>query len=393
MNERRQIALKGMSWGHPRGYDPLVAAATVWRAERGVDIAWDRRSLQDFEAFPVETLARRYDLMVIDHPHIGEAVATGSLLALDSPERAPACAELRAASVGPSYASYNWGARQWALPIDAAAQVQAFRHDLLAAPPQTWRDVMSLARAGLVDCPMRSPHSLMSLYTLAANLGAACSPDREDFFDAEAGAEAVEQLRELVRLLDPACFDKDPIEVLETMSGADSRIAVSPLIYGYVSYARPGFRGRALKFADIASATGSGPVGSALGGAGIAVSAYCPDPIAASEFAFWIASGPIQRTLYAEAGGQPAHAEAWGDARVNVEAGGFYHDTRETLDKAWLRPRHLGYLGFQHAASDRLNQAFRANESGAHVIAALNQLFRSNVSARVRDVHNDRGSR
>ena len=42
------IGLKGMTWSHPRGYDPIVATSAVWKQKTGVDIAWDKRSLQDF---------------------------------------------------------------------------------------------------------------------------------------------------------------------------------------------------------------------------------------------------------------------------------------------------------------------------------------------------------
>ena len=61
-----------MTWDHPRGFDPLVACARLWRERTGVDVLWERRSLQDFESFPVQTLAQQYDLIVIDHPHVGQ---------------------------------------------------------------------------------------------------------------------------------------------------------------------------------------------------------------------------------------------------------------------------------------------------------------------------------
>jgi multiple sugar transport system substrate-binding protein len=102
---RLGIALRGMTWSHPRGYDPLVACAEVWRETTGVAIAWDKRSLQDFEAYPVEDLARRYDLIVIDHPHVGQITREGCLTPFDDPARAPARKALERASVGPSYAS------------------------------------------------------------------------------------------------------------------------------------------------------------------------------------------------------------------------------------------------------------------------------------------------
>ena len=80
-----------------------------------------------------------------------------------------------AASVGPSFRSYTYAGRQWALPIDAAAQVQAWRPDLMARPAKTWDEVMALAGEGKVQLPLRNPHSLMVFYTLAANLGTPCA--------------------------------------------------------------------------------------------------------------------------------------------------------------------------------------------------------------------------
>src|ERR1700691_4155025 len=75
--------LRGMTWDHPRGYDPLVACSAVWEGRTGVSIEWDRRSLQDFESFPVAELAARYDLIVIDHPHVGQITREQCLVPLD----------------------------------------------------------------------------------------------------------------------------------------------------------------------------------------------------------------------------------------------------------------------------------------------------------------------
>ena len=139
--------LKGMTWSHPRGYDPMVACSTLWREKTGVAIAWEKRSLQDFESFPVEELAKAYDLIVIDHPHVGQITAEGCLAPLDMPGRETECEALARGSVGQSYPSYTWPDqtgqdRQWAFPIDAACQVQAWRPDLLAAAPASWGEVL-----------------------------------------------------------------------------------------------------------------------------------------------------------------------------------------------------------------------------------------------------------
>lgn len=368
--------LHGMTWDHPRGYDPLVACADIWAERTGVAVTWDRRSLQDFESYPVEELARRYDLIVIDHPHVGQITREDCLLPLDRPEQAAALAALARESVGPSGESYRWNGRLWALPIDAATQIQAWRPDRIAAPARTWDDVMALARSGHVLCPMRPPHSLMVLYTLAGNLGAPCATtDSRVLIAPDVGAAVYDRILALVSQIDPDCFHMDPIATYERMAQAESDVACVPLIYGYVNYGHAGFRAARIAFADIPALGSLGPVGSALGGTGIAVSRYCAAPDAAMAFAFWVASADVQRGPYVGAGGQPGNAAAWNDAAVDAAAGGFYSATRATLAGAWVRPRHDGYMAFQDAAANRLNAGLRAGEAGAAVIADLNDAY------------------
>ncbi|TCQ06051.1 carbohydrate ABC transporter substrate-binding protein (CUT1 family) [Rhizobium sp. PP-F2F-G36] len=371
-----RTTLKGMTWNHPRGYDPMVACSRLWEEQTGVTVTWDKRSLQDFETYPVEELARAYDLIVIDHPHVGQITRENCLAPLDVPEKAAEAEALRAGSVGASFPSYHWQGRQWGLPIDAATQVQAFRPDLLSAPPQLWEDMLALAREGRVLLPLRPPHSLMSFYTLAANLGTPCAVEGDELIAPEAGAAAFEALRELAALVPSMCFEMDPIAVFEAMADTGSTYAVTPLIYGYVSYAMVGFREKPIHFCDIPSAGKSGPVGSALGGTGIAVSAFSASPREAIDFAYWIASGDVQKGLYAASGGQPGHAAAWEDGTVNAATADFYRATRATLEAAWVRPRHDGYMPFQQAASDRINRGLLGKRPPAEVVADLNRLFR-----------------
>lgn len=374
--------LKGMTWSHPRGYDPMVACSADWLKKTGVTVEWDKRSLQDFESFPVEELARQYDLIVIDHPHVGQITAEGCLAPLDVPGREIAFAALAAGTVGLSFPSYNWQGRQWAFPIDAATQVLAWRPDLIDAAPTRWAEVLELAREGRVLLPLRPPHSLMSFFTLTGNLGHPCSVTGEEpFADPETGASALEMIRELAPLIDPACLTMDPIAVFDRMSAADSPIAVTPLIYGYVSYALAGFRDRRISFTDIATIGERGPVGSALGGTGIAVSAFSTEPDAAVDFAYWIASGPVQADRYWRTGGQPGHAAGWEDDGANAATLDFYRGTRATLEGAWLRPRHNGYMPFQEEASHIINDAVTGSIAVKAAIARLNEQFRQSLEA------------
>ena len=265
-------------------------------------------------------------------------------------------------------------------PIDAATQVAAWRPDLIEAPPKMWSDVLPLARAGAALCPMRPPHSLMILYTLTGNVGRPCVVEGPDLVDAGAGAEAYERMRELTAFVDPRCFRApDPIQVFEAMAAPESRTACARLIYGYVSYSYEGFRPRRILFADIPPLGRDGPVGSALDGTGIAVSALSKQIEAASNFAYWVAGGEAQAGPYAASGGQPAHAAAWEADVNNASVGDFYRATRGTLDGAWLRPRHDGYMTFQGAASSLLNEALQAGTGEKETIARINALYRASL--------------
>ena len=104
------------------------------------------RSLQAFADRPISEMAQTYDLMVIDHPHVGEVAKQGNLLPLDRLRDG----EMAAGSVGLSHPSYIFAGRQWSLAIDTATPVACLRPDLLDHAPRLWSQVLELARAGRV---------------------------------------------------------------------------------------------------------------------------------------------------------------------------------------------------------------------------------------------------
>ena len=85
------VHLRGMTWDHSRGFDPMLATSTRFGEMRpGVEITWEKRSLQAFADRPIGEMAAAYDLMVIDHPHVGEARGLGLMCALEIvKDRAP----------------------------------------------------------------------------------------------------------------------------------------------------------------------------------------------------------------------------------------------------------------------------------------------------------------
>jgi len=196
------VKLKGMTWSHPRGYDPMVACSALWREKTGVEISWEKRSLQDFESFPVDELAAAYDLIVIDHPHVGQITRENCLLSLDDAEFQTDIAAIAAGTVGRSYTSYNWQGRQWAFPIDAATQVQAYRPDRLSGPITDLEEIISLAADGKAILPMRPPHSLMTFYTLAAHLGFPCRVEGPELITRENGEVVLDWMARLIARMD-----------------------------------------------------------------------------------------------------------------------------------------------------------------------------------------------
>src|SRR4051794_23454897 len=77
------MELRGITWEHPRGYNCMVAAAAAYAQVTGVEVKWEHRSLQAFADAPLDRLVASYDLLVIDHPHVPGAVASGLLAPLD----------------------------------------------------------------------------------------------------------------------------------------------------------------------------------------------------------------------------------------------------------------------------------------------------------------------
>ena len=158
----------GLTWDHPRGYRALEAAAA---ADAAMDLRWERQSLEGFEAHPIADLAQRYDLIVLDHPHLGDAVAAQCLVPLESLFTAEEIAAWAATSVGQSFTSYCYAGKYWALPLDAATQVAAFRPDLLRGepPPVTWEAVIALAQRRPICLSLAGPHAALTFMSVCAS--------------------------------------------------------------------------------------------------------------------------------------------------------------------------------------------------------------------------------
>jgi multiple sugar transport system substrate-binding protein len=359
---------EGLTWDHPRGYVALAAAAEKAAAEGRPVVAWSKQPLEGFESHPIAELAARYDLLVLDHPHIGEAVDADCLVPLETLFTAEDIAGWREQTVGPALRSYEWDGKHYALPLDVATQVMAYRPDLVADAPKTFDEVVRLAEKARVAVSVSGPHAICSFFSVCISLGE--EPGGDGLVSDAVAGEALSILGRLSKTAPRGTETLNPIRLLETMATGDA-IALVPLIYGYVNYARPAPGRHRVAFADAPVARRGGRHGSVLGGTGIAVTKRARPDAALLDHLRWLMSKDTQTGFIPEHEGQPSARAAWRSDKVNRAAGDFYRDTLATVEEAWVRPRHNHYIAFQTAGSAILRETILG---GAPVPTTLGKL-------------------
>ncbi|MCG8481179.1 MAG: extracellular solute-binding protein [Spirochaetales bacterium] len=359
-----------IAWDDPRCTDPLKAAARIWRGGRGIDV--HTRPLTAFNDQPLDELVKSCDVMVIDHPHVPQAVRHGAILPLNSLLHEHSLAALKADSLGACYESYCINGRPYATAADAACQVSAHRPHVLAsynvAPPRTWEEVWILAEnhPGSVALPLYPSDAISCLMSLSAGQNAA--PDGGDtmFPDKASALRAVELLRRVSALVDETCWKYTPPMLFAAVNRSET-IAYIPLTFGYarMTHATEGN----WRF-------GSPPVGtgSVLGGAGMAVSAASPRPEAAAEFIAWYAQAEVQ-TFLTMHGAQPASRLVWHTPLVNDAVGYFFSDTYRTIRSAYTRPLVPWWPGVQEKSGHILVEGLRSGEGAEAIIERMEACY------------------
>ena len=375
--------LRGITWGHSRGFTPLVAAAQRYsETHPGVSIIWEKRSLQQFADYPIERLTEEYDLLIIDHPWVGAAAALGSVLPLDRHLPASYLADQAANSVGYSHHSYHYDGHQWALAIDAATPVASFRADLLRRAgirlPETWDEVLAIARMKKLAVPAIPIDLLMNFYMFCIAAGNQPFQNEDYVIDRPTGKAALETMRELYSEIDARFFHANPIAVAECMTATDD-YWYCPFAYGYSNYSREGYAAHRLTYADLVDFHGGGPLRSTMGGTGLAVSSQCPHPVEALAFAEWIVSPRMQSTFYVEHGGQPGHRLAWEDAAANRLTNNYFYTVFPAMERSYMRPRYDGYLRFQDHAGDPIRESLMGHRAAATTLDAIDHLYRESL--------------
>jgi multiple sugar transport system substrate-binding protein len=364
------VRFVGLTWDHPRGFNALAAAARLI-APPGL-LGWKKQPLEGFESDPIGDLAARFDLIVLDHPHIGEAVALGCLRALDEVFSAEELSEWKAATVGAAMASYEWQGSQWALPLDFATQVAARRADLAPDLPDTWEDVLRLSMRAPVALSLAGPHAGMCFFSLALSFGKEAGGDQ--LVDDATGIAALDILARLRARVPTGSESLNPIGLLETMA-TSNEIAYVPLVYGYVNYATPADHRRQVTFGD-APLGPSGRRGSVLGGTGIGLTKRASPTPELLDHVRWLMSEEAQLRFIPQHDGQPSARRAWRDDAVNRRRRHFYRNTLATAEQAWLRPRYDGYIRFQTETGALIRDGLADGVSSRTILTNLRKAWR-----------------
>ena len=380
------ITLKGITWDHARGYDPLIAASELYFKEKGIQVEWQKRSLTNFGDQSLEELSKQFDLIIMDHPHVGVAEASQCLLPLNDLVDSNILNAMKSSSAGPSFESYNYHNKQWALPIDAAMQCASYRADLMQneSLPTSWEEVFDLAKTlatkklyiGMALCPT---DCLCSFLSLTAQMGSPIQENKEalsnetlkneSLVEPSIGLKALTMLRSMRDAFHPKALDWNPIALYDYMS-QENDIAYSPLAFCYTNYSRTGFRKNILNYHTAPEINNA-----VLGGAGIAITSSCSNVHEAANYAAWICSDDVQSNIYVNAQGQPGNKIAWENKQANALTNNFFASTMPSLTNAYVRPRYQGWPKFQTFLGETIHAYLLHDTAPALVLEKLQAAY------------------
>ncbi|MET9274313.1 extracellular solute-binding protein [Kribbella sp. NPDC003557] len=330
------VALRGLTWDHPRGYRPLEVFS-----HPDVVVEWDRQPLSGFESTPLVELADRYDLLVIDHPGLGAAIEAGAVLPVEDVFAPDDLALWESRAVPPTWSSYQLEGHGWALPLDAATQTCVYRADRLPTPPKSWSDVLQLSEP-VVLC-VAGPHAGLMLLGLAGDRAG------ETLLDRQRAVAALELLRAVWRRSDQTAAGLDPIGVHELLVAGEADCC--PLVYSYAYYGQTLSWSAAPRLFDA-----DGPGNGTLGGTGLAVTPRAYSKVlAVTKYVRGLLDVKTQVEL-AAVGGQSATAAVWESPDVDQAWNGHYSATLETVRASYVRPRFDGWIGFQDELAERVRE-------------------------------------
>lgn len=379
----KKITLKGIAWDHPRGYQPLRATSETFKQlHPEVDILWDIRSLKEFGDMPIEDLIEVYDLITIDHPYMGQANANNLLLPLDKLIPRHSLEKLKEESVGPSYQSYYYNGNLYAIAVDAAALVAAYREDLILKLglniPKTRAELLAFYKkipsSHMVAWPLCATDLWCTFLTLCAQDGGR-DFIKDKTIENRLGIQVLDELKIHLEYLHHESINWNPIQILNRMA-EENEILYSPFLFGYTNYSRSGYSKNLVKFGN-SPINPNNEVSTIMGGVGLAISVHCEHQEVAAAYVNYVAKAETQKGIYTKNGGQPGNLVAWQSDVNNTLCNDFFVNTMETMEKAYVRPQHMGWNKFQEQGADLLHNGLVQDIPSENIMKKLNELYQS----------------
>jgi len=361
------VQIRGFGWDHPRCMSPLLASATDFKQQHPeVEIIWNSRSLYDFGEGSLDDLLADYDLIIFDHPYIGDIANHKWFINLAEKLSNEEISRFEKDSLGPSWQSYQNNSGIWGLPIDAAAQVASYRPDLMEQVghlvPESISDVLKLARQARkqnmwIALPLVPCDAICTFLTLTANMGNAVAHDGSSFPDHAECKHVLETMKELTQVIHPESLKWNPIECYNHMSVHDD-VCYVPYAFGYTNYSRNNSL-KMIKYCDIPGMESDSCSGAVIGGAAIGISARTKHPELSIEYAKFLCNSGYQGAKYYVNGGQPASLSAWQNKTNDANSHEFFSGTISTMENAYLRPTFSGFVQYFRDAGIQINSYLR----------------------------------
>lgn len=375
-----EIKLCGVTFDHPRATKSVIQSAEIYKKiHPQIKINWTSHPLEAFETLSIQKLAEDFDLIVFDHPFIGEVIKHNLLYSLNELLDQNQINKLEAEVVGNSLFSYMANGNLWALPIDGASQMSAYlksEAEKFKFANSSIENLLSAsadkAFARKVAFPLVPTHASCTFLTLATTLH---GQNRSGlfYFEDEIFKKSLEILKNLAKTFNPISFELNPIQLLDLMSKGEE-IQYSPFIFGYAPYAVTGFRENLIKFVPSPGINGNHSK-TILGGAGLGISRKCKFPQEAAKYSYWLTSNEVQADIFPINLGQPALRSGWESNSNSDMSENFFGSCLTALENAFVRPRMVGWPSFQEILGEILTSALKDEIStGSALKEVINQL-------------------
>lgn len=358
------VKLRGVTFDHPRATNPVTHSAEIYnKTYPQIQVDWTSHPLEAFETLSIQKLAGEFDLIVFDHPFIGEVIKFKSLYSFNELLEKAQIEILQDEIIGNSLLSYMANDNLWALPIDAASQMGAYlksEEERFKFANSSIKNLILASQdkefANTIAFPLVPTHATCTFLTLATTLS---SENKSGlfYFEDEVFKNTLEILKELANSFNPISFELNPIQLLDLISEG-KEIQYSPFIFGYSPYAVAGFRKNLIKFVPSPGVEGKHSQ-TILGGAGLGISRNCKFPMEAAKYSFWLTSKEVQGEIFPINLGQPASRSGWQSNSNNDMSENFFDSSIGALENAFVRPRMVGWPKFQEELGQILISALK----------------------------------